>query len=625
MSLPNPDFFPHESVRKGQDELMNHIKSSIQNGAILLAHAPTGLGKTASALSIALEYALQNKKRIFFLTNRHTQHQIAITTLKAIQEKSHTSISCVDLIGKKWMCNQDVAGLFGTEFNEYCHAVVEKGECEFYSKVHAKKELTVDAKLQLRELQAAGPLHNEELITIGKEKGMCSYELSLAMAKTATVIIGDYYYLFNPHVQKNLLSKLDIELKDIIVIVDEGHNLPTRITEMLSVNLSTNVLKNAVMEAKKFSFQGVIMWIQEITRILNELAQFEPKEKEKIISKEQFLTALHKVVDSDELINELSLAADEIRKKQHRSYLGSICAFLESWKGEDTGFCRIISEQQSKYGPNIVLAYACLDPSIITRDIFSQVHAGVLMSGTLKPTFMYKDLLGIDKAVEKEYASPFPPENKLTIIIPQTSTKYSARSDEMYKTIAAKCSELTQLVSGNVAFFFPSYDLRDRIGMFVSSSKQLFWEKSEMSKEDKEIFLANFKSAKKIGGVLLGVSGANFAEGVDFPGDMLNGVVVVGLPLAHPSVKTKHLIAYYDRKFSKGWEYGYTYPAMTKCIQSAGRCIRSEKDRGVLIFMDERFAWPSYFNLFPERVGLIVTTLYQQKITEFFGNNRKDE
>ena len=98
MSLPNPDFFPHESVRKGQDELMNHIKSSIQNGAILLAHAPTGLGKTASALSIALEYALQNKKRIFFLTNRHTQHQIAITTLKAIQEKSHTSISCVDLI-----------------------------------------------------------------------------------------------------------------------------------------------------------------------------------------------------------------------------------------------------------------------------------------------------------------------------------------------------------------------------------------------------------------------------------------------------------------------------------------------------------------------------------------------
>jgi len=118
------------------------------------------------------------------------------------------------------------------------------------------------------------------------------------------------------------------------------------------------------------------------------------------------------------------------------------------------------------------------------------------MSGTLKPTFMYKDLLGIDKAVEKEYASPFPPENKLTIIIPQTSTKYSARSDEMYKTIAAKCSELTQLVSGNVAFFFPSYDLRDRIGMFVSSSKQLFWEKSEMTKEDKEMLLAQFKAEK---------------------------------------------------------------------------------------------------------------------------------
>ncbi len=614
-------WFPHETIRPGQDKLIVDLEIALKEEKILLAHAPTGLGKTAGALSVALACALEKNKRIFFLTNRHTQHQIAINTLKLIKEKG-ANFSCADLIGKRWMCNQEIAGLFGNEFNEFCKAVTEKDECEFYNRVREKKKLTVEAKKLISDLKQQGPLHNEEVIRLSNRERMCSYEISSALAKDAQVIIGDYNYLFNPFVQNTIFAKLEIELEDVLLIVDEGHNLPNRITEMLSANLSSYIIKSAILEAKKYNYKGLISWLQELMRILTELNDFKSQgfNKEKLITQDAFFSKVNALVNYDGLIEELELAADEIRKKQRRSYLGSISNFLNLWKGEDKGFARIISEKTGKYGSMILLSYLCLDPRVVTEKIFSQIYAGIIMSGTLKPAFMYKDILGISRGIEKEYFSPFPAENKLSLIIPETSTKYDLRGEVMYKKIAEKCTELASLIPGNVAFFFPSYELRDKIAAFIFSKKKFFWEKKEASKEEKEIFLAEFKAEKETGGVLLGVAGANFAEGIDLPGDLLNGVVVVGLPLAHPDLKTKELIQYYDDKFGRGRDYGYIYPAMTKCIQSAGRCIRSETDKGVVIFLDERYTWQNYYACLP-REGLLVSKNYEKLLKGFFNSN----
>ncbi|MBU0456750.1 MAG: ATP-dependent DNA helicase [Nanoarchaeota archaeon] len=613
------ELFPHDKIRPKQDELIKDIKETIENEKILLSHAPTGLGKTASALSVALSFALNKNKKVFFLTNRHTQHKIAIDTLKLIKEKKKINFSSVDLIGKKWMCNQDIANLFGNDFNEFCKAVVEKGECEFYNNVKNKKQLTVEAKRIIKELKLKGPLHNEEIVNFSKEEKMCSYEISLSLAKSSDVIIGDYYYLFSPFVQNTLFTKLDIEMEDVILIVDEGHNLPNRITDMLSVNLTSNIIKNALIEAKKFKYNGLIIWLQELMRILTGISNFSSNEynKEKLVAKEELTSKLSEVVDYDEFINELEIASDEVRKKQRKSYLGSISNFLASWKGEDKGYSRIITEKNGRQGPVIILSYTCLDPRIITKDIFKRIHSGIIMSGTLKPTFMYKDLLGIERGVEKEYGSPFPIENKLSLIIPETSTKYNLRGEVMYKKIASKCSEISSIIPGNIAFFFPSYQLRDNIANYIQSNKKKFWEKGEMSKEEKENFLAEFRAEKDKGGILLGVAGANFAEGVDLPGDLLNGVVIVGLPLAHPNLKTKETIKYYEEKFGKGWDYGYIYPAMNKTFQSAGRCIRSETDKGAIIYLDERFVWQNYFCCFPKE-GLCVIKEFDTLLKNFF-------
>jgi DNA excision repair protein ERCC-2 len=609
--------FPHDKVREGQKELIEDLTLALKTGKVLIAHAPTGLGKTASALSVALEKAIDEKKKIFFLTNRHTQHKIAIDTVKLINKKTGKNISCSDMIGKRWMCNQDIANLFGTDFNEYCKSVVENGECEFFNNFKIKKELTPEAKLLVKEIKNQGSLHNEELIKICKGKKICSYEISLALAKECEVIVCDYYYLFNPFVQSTIFNKLDLELEDVILIVDEGHNLPGRVTEMLSSYLTTNMLKNGILEAKKFHYEGMISWLQKLNKIVNELAEFDRSNKERLVKKEEFVNKVKEFMDYDNLVMEMEEAAMEIRKKQRKSSLGGVAHFLQQWNGEDEGYSRIISEKYSRYGPMNSLSYSCLDPSLITKSIFDQIDSGIIMSGTLRPTSMYKDVLGIKENIEKEYPSPFPPENKLSMVVPQTSTKYTMRSEAMFQKMAGLCSEFIELIPGNVAFFFPSYDLRDKVGNFIESQKKLFWEKGDLSKEEKEVFLNDFKEEREKGGVLLGVAGANFAEGVDLPGDLLNGVIVVGLPLGKPDLKTKEIIKYYDNQFNCGWDYGYIFPAMSKCIQSAGRCIRSEKDKGAIIYLDERFAWQNYYSCLP-REGLIVSNDFARMLKEFF-------
>lgn len=636
-------YFPYDEVRDGQKELIEDIAKTTNNNRIILANAPTGLGKTASAISVAISKALEEKKKVFFLTNRHTQHKIAVETLQLICKKTGKDILCADLIGKKWMCNQEVASLFGNEFNEYCKSVVEKGECQYYNTIRDKKGLTVEGKYMLTVLKEKGPMHNEDLRKFSEEKNMCAYELAMALAKKANLIIGDYYYLFNPMVLNTILAKLNLELEDIILVVDEAHNLPGRVSEMMSSTLTSNMIKNGILEAKKYHYHGLVPWLNDLNSILLDIGDFEEKNKldsfttasklmqnkkqsskysgnkEKLVKKETFVEKVKKITDYDDFIEELEGAATETRKKQKKSFLGGIANFLIMWQGDETGFIRIVSEKHGRIGKYTALQYSCLDPSLATKDIFSQVHSAVLMSGTLNPTFMYKDLLGINDPIEKDYKSPFPRENKLSLIVPVTSTKYNLRNDKMYQEIGHELSKMSALIPGNVAFFFPSYHLRDQVFPYFNSDKETFLEQGEMTKEEKDKFLSEFKGSQLKGGVLLGVAGANFAEGVDLPGDLLKAVVVVGLPLASPDLKTRKTIDYYDQKYQKGWDYAYLFPAMNKCLQSAGRCIRSGTDRGAVIYLDERFAWKRYYDQLP-REGLIVAKDYQKFLSKFFSN-----
>tara|TARA_Y100000310_G_C20271311_1_gene618161 strand:- start:87 stop:674 length:588 start_codon:yes stop_codon:yes gene_type:complete len=193
--------------------------------------------------------------------------------------------------------------------------------------------------------------------------------------------------------------------------------------------------------------------------------------------------------------------------------------------------------------------------------------------------------------------------------------------------IAAVCNKIVDNIPGNTLLFFPSYDLRDKVykNLYNISSKKFIIEKPNLSKEEKEGILEEFKENKDKGSVLLAVSTGNFGEGIDLPGDFLKGVVIVGLPLEKPDLETKELIDYYEEKYSNGFDYGYIFPAITKCLQNAGRCIRSETDRGVIIFLDERFAWQNYSRCLPKDMDFKISKMYDERIQKFFKNNQHHE
>ena len=313
--------------------------------------------------------------------------------------------------------------------------------------------------------------------------------------------------------------------------------------------------------------------------------------------------------------------ADEVIEEKKKSFALTVASFLEHWKGQDYGFTRILTKGFTDDGkPVMTLKYKCLDPSLITKDIIENSYMVVGMSGTLTPLGMYKDLLGFDNVELLEYDNPFPKKNQLHLIVPGITTKFSVRSEEMYKKIALKTACLVNAVPGNSIVFFPSYKLRDEINTFFEKwcKKTTFLEQREMKKQERDELLEKFKGYKDQGAVLLAVSNGSFGEGIDLIGDYLKAVFIVGIPLNRPDLETKELIAYYEKRFRKGWDYGYIYPAIITTIQNAGRCIRSENDRGVMVFLDERYKWDNYFKCFPKDKHFMITKTPVAMINEFF-------
>lgn len=608
--------FPHERVRDVQQRLMQDVAEALQHRRQFIAHAPTGLGKTAATLSPALALALQRDLTVFFLTSRHTQHKIVLDTLQAIKKKHGASFIATSIIGKKWMCaQQNVSTMRSNDFFAYCKALREANKCDFYTNARNPKNIQCD--IVLKELEQAAPLPTEEVIARSSAKTLCPYEMSLMLAERSKVIVTDYYYLLHPRIRASFLKRINKKLEQAIVIFDEGHNLPARARELLTQRISQRLIQGAIKEAKRYRYDDVALGLSELDGLLQKLGESVHAGGEKLVKREALLDGIAAFTDIEEFITKLDVAADVIREDQKKSMLGTIAEFLDHWPEGDEGFSRILTKQDR----NIQLSHRCLDPSIATKDLIDQAYCTITMSGTLSPVQMFADMLGLpaNNRMAKEYPSPFPAENRLAMVVPRTTTKFSQRSDAQFRNIADQCARLANAIPGCVAFFFPSYQIRDTVNNSFAQlcQKTLFLEQPNMTKEQKQDFLDRFKRYQQSGAALLGVAAGSFGEGIDLPG-VLNGVVVVGLPLDRPDLETQQLIDYYDKKFGKGWDYGYTMPALTKCMQNAGRCIRSETDRGVIIFLDERYAWPRYFTCFPSDWKLKIAPDPLPEIQKFF-------
>ncbi|MDI6720781.1 MAG: ATP-dependent DNA helicase [Candidatus Aenigmarchaeota archaeon] len=616
--------FPFSEIRPVQKDFMDDIKHCLESSRHLIANAPTGLGKTAATIATALEFALEHGKTVFFLTPKHSQHQIAIDTLRMIKKKfPDRSFVSTDIIGKKWLCSvTGIQDLKSNEFHNYCRTVVKEERCNYYNNTRTKSHsLTVQAEKRLRQMLVLQPLHAEE--TLSRE--FCPYEILTDMAKKSNIIIGDYYHIFSPY-RNAMLIRMKKELSDMILIIDEGHNLPDRVRSIMTRKITSLSLENAMKEAKAFGYDDAKQKIIGIMEVLESIRKEKLKNtSEDFVEKDLFIQmAEKKAGNMDDFIEMLDQGAEEVIKDKRRSFMDTLSEFLFNWyQSEEKGYARIISKKKTMSGKGFVsLSLSCLDPSLYTNDIISGSHSTIIMSGTLSPTEMYRDVLGFGegRAEMRGYKSPFLRKNRLNIIVKGVTTKYSMRTDENYKKIAGHIIESCHAIPNNVAIFFPSYFMRDLVLDIAKDKlkKEIILEEQNADKSEKRMIYDRFVAAHEKGAVLFGVQAGSFAEGVDLPGKFLNGVIVVGVPLERPDLETKALIDYYDYKFSRGWDYGYIYPAMVRSIQAAGRCIRSESDRGVCLFLDERFAWINYRKVFPTDLDIRVTDDPVPLVREFF-------
>ena len=616
-------YFPFPKVRDIQSTMIADVYNAIKDKKHIIMHAPTGIGKTVSALAPALPYAMKNNLTIFFLTSRQTQHKIVVDTLKHIKNKFEINVECADVIGKKWMCLQNgVDAMPNSSFHEYCRSLRDESSCEFY--INTRKpgnQPTINAAHSIEELKVIGPCHVHEFIEEGKKKKLCPYELAILAAANSKVIIADYYYMFNEGIRNSFLLKINKELEKIIIIIDEAHNLPARIRELLTQKTSSQIIDYAKKEARKYGYEETAQNLEIVENAIFEAGK--EIESEGTVTKNSFIDLISKTKNYDTAIAELAFIGEDIRDKQKRSFVLGIAKFLEAWLGSDIGYGRILTKEILDNKLKVSLSYRCLDPSLAAKGVIDRSYSAILMSGTLTPTSMYRDILGFkENIVEKEYNSPFPKKNRLNLIIPRTTTKFVERSQKQYGEIAKICGDIVNLVEGNAAIFFPSYDLMQNIGEIVGreTEKPIFTEKQIMTKQEKESLLVNFRNHKSKGAVLLGTSTGSFGEGIDMPG-VLQAVIIVGLPLNKPDIEAKLLIEYYDDKYGKGFEYGYVLPAITKCLQNAGRCIRSETDKGAIIFLDERYALQNYYQCFPEEWDIEVEVDYASVLKEFFNSH----
>ena len=607
--------FPYEKIRNTQENFIKEILNSLETKKNIIAHVPVGVGKTAAIFSSIIPLLLKKDLTLIFLTPRHSQHKLAIETIRSIKAKFNLNLQVSDLIGKKHLCLQEgVEKSTTSEFYEYCKELRDNGACEYYKNYKEKN----NQKRVKSFLDTVNPiLHIEELKQESRIEKLCPYEIASDLAKSSKIIIADYNHIMNSHIRDTFMKRTERTLSNTILVFDEAHNINKKSRDMLTSTISSYQLELAIKECIQFKANNLSNVLVEIKNKLELLVRNIPiQNSEILIKKEDF-----KIEDLDQVYLDLQSLAEEIIEEKKRSYLTQILEFIAAWPGQDEGFIRILKKGFLKSGrPIISLNYRCLDPSILIKPIVESSYFSVFMSGTLLPAEMYRDLWGINNTTLLEYKSPFPRENQLNLIVKGITTKFTQRSEEMYKKIALTCSNIINEVNGNSIIFFPSYKFRDEIYPLFEplSRKTIFQENKKSNKNERDELLDKFRNYKDTGAVLLAVSQGSFGEGIDLIGDFLKAVIIVGIPLNPPDLETKALIDYYEKKYKKGWDYAYIYPAIILSIQNYGRCIRSETDKGIIAFLDERYSWNSYLKCFPKEMHLEITNMPVEKIKKFF-------
>jgi DNA excision repair protein ERCC-2 len=608
--------FPYEA-RGNQKIIMEHIKSALEKRGHVIAESGTGSGKTICSLAPALDYAIANKKKVLYLTRTNSQQKQVIIELRKINQKN--KVFGIGMQGRQNMCpllgeRPDLRNGSAEELSKICgdlkKASVDGGKgCHFFSEL-------LDFDIQEVKTQAKEHIPSvEEFMDLCRPHGICPYEANKLLMKDAMVVTAPYIYFFSPMIRRAILDWMKVHISDLIVIIDEAHNLADYARELHSRELTARGLGLSSQEAAEIGNPRLRenMSISEacgmFTDILDSTAREYVIEDDGLVPpseiEEQLMSRLQSTSrDVQIMLMNMVTHGDIIREtrrrqgKLPRSHIFKTASFVQEWMTlEESEFAKLVNG-----GENPSLHAYCLNPALATG-VLKECHTSIHLSGTIAPIEEYRDSIGLPEDTDcLMLPSPFSKDNRLIVYAEDMTTRFEtlAMDKEMLPRMKALILEILEKIPRNTILFFPSFALMAEFSTIAKQvTREVYFEEQGMTQDELMTTVANFKMAR--GALMFAVMGGRISEGIDFPDRELELAILIGIPYPKPTAKQKSLLNYYDRRFGKGWEYTVKAPTVRKMMQSIGRLLRRETDRGVAIVLDSRLV--QFKSEIPEIVG----------------------
>jgi len=573
--------FPFANRRSHQQDLVDLIEKWLEKPTYGLIQAPTGLGKTAGVMYPTLKDSLSKGSQLIYVTPKNSQHLLAKETVEKFQEN-----------------NQPVRSLTINAKSKSC--MLEEPLCTPDHCPYAKNYYDKVSENKIREKMKSYPtLDLQDFKSLAETYEVCPFELSLEAARDVDVVICDYNYIFSPRVPfTDLYLDENGESLGANLVIDEAHNLPSRASDYFSPELHTMFIEPLLEQLDIIPTDMQKKWKSIVNDALTCIKDQSPKNHQ---SRSLISVDIEGFVSIETRISAFTMQYfDQISELKSNDPV----LFLQRYWG-DFYFSLSLGSEHSfvtfrhlNKGKSIKITCCDASEHLLERmKCFSNVIA---FSATLKPFEYYAQLSGFpqDEFITAEFQSPFPKDNRKILVIPQVSTLYRDR-EKNYPKIGEAINKLVSIKQGNYFVFFSSFDFMEQTLPFINAQGyRLYKQERNINREEaQEVIDALKGGSKKV--LVLAVQGGVFAEGVDYPGDTLIGAIIVGPALPGYDFEREQLRQYYDQKYTKGFEYAYIYPGMAKVIQSAGRVIRSETDKGVIILLGNRFQNERYTSVMP--------------------------
>ena len=568
--------FPFD-YRPGQRDVAAAVYRTILRRKKLFIQAPTGVGKTISTVFPAVKAVgegLGNK--IFYLTAKTITRTVAENAFRTMKEQG-LCMKVITLTAKEKIC--------------FCGEAVCNPEACPYAKGHFDR--VNDAVYDM--LMSGGDIDRAAIERQAEKFKVCPFELSLDISTWVDAVICDYNYVFDPNAHlKRFFS--DGSDGNYIFLIDEAHNLVERGREMYSAALYKEDFLDLRKQVKHLDGK-LARRLGEVNKLFLELKR-ECEDYQLLNSVSHIALKLMSLLTEMERF--LEEPSDDVTHESVLSLYFQVRSFVNIHDALDENY-EIYSEFEESGRFKVKLF--CVNPAENLQKYLDYGSGTVFFSATLLPIHYYKNLLSVEKDDYAIYAqSPFPKENMLLLQAQDVSTRYTMRGTNMYRRYAGYIGRTARCKKGNYMVFFPSYKFMQEVYEQFAGSEEgidVILQSQNMGEHEREDFLKEFERDRENSLVGFCVMGGVFSEGIDLTADRLIGAVIVGTGLPQVCNDREILKGYFDSRGMRGFDYAYLYPGINKVLQSAGRVIRTETDRGVILLLDERFSQRQYRDSFP--------------------------